>query len=249
MSAHDGRPALLVVMGTSGSGKSTFGAALAHSLSIPFVDGDDLHPTANVEKMSRGEALTDQDRLPWLESIREKGIQLTHPVLRQSASLRERSSHDEPLHAEEKVREMAEVLETSKQGSHPTQAGQDSEGASRHSEDGSGEFADRRGSVARACVIACSALKRSYRDLLRGDEAKGDIHVIHIYLRVTEEELKRRMHQRKGHFMKESMLDSQLSTLQDPEGEPDTVIIQDGPLEEEVQKAKQQLQKMLHLHT
>ncbi len=59
----------LVVMGVSGSGKSTVGAALAQRLRVPFADADDLHPPANIEKMSRGEALDDADRHPWLEVI------------------------------------------------------------------------------------------------------------------------------------------------------------------------------------
>jgi gluconokinase len=62
-------PPLLVVMGVSGSGKSTVGAALAQRLAVPFVDADDLHPAANIAKMTRGEALDDADRGPWLEII------------------------------------------------------------------------------------------------------------------------------------------------------------------------------------
>ncbi|NYD43148.1 gluconokinase [Nocardioides panaciterrulae] len=60
---------LVVVMGVSGSGKSTIGAALAQRLGVPFVDADDLHPEANIDKMSRGEPLDDHDRHPWLETI------------------------------------------------------------------------------------------------------------------------------------------------------------------------------------
>jgi gluconokinase len=60
---------LLVVMGVSGSGKSTVGAALAQRLRVPFADADDFHPEANIAKMSRGEALDDSDRWPWLEVI------------------------------------------------------------------------------------------------------------------------------------------------------------------------------------
>jgi gluconokinase len=56
-------------MGVSGSGKSTVGAALAQRLAVPFVDADDLHPAANIAKMSRGEPLDDEDRRPWLETI------------------------------------------------------------------------------------------------------------------------------------------------------------------------------------
>lgn len=59
----------IVVMGVSGAGKSTVGAALAKRLRVPFLDADDLHPQANIDKMTAGEALTDEDRYPWLERV------------------------------------------------------------------------------------------------------------------------------------------------------------------------------------
>lgn len=59
----------LVVMGVSGSGKSTVGAALAQRLRVPFADADDFHPPANIAKMTAGHALDDSDRHPWLEAI------------------------------------------------------------------------------------------------------------------------------------------------------------------------------------
>lgn len=62
---------LLVVMGVSGSGKSTIGAALAQRLGVPFADADDFHPPANIAKMSAGHPLDDHDRYPWLEAIGE----------------------------------------------------------------------------------------------------------------------------------------------------------------------------------
>jgi carbohydrate kinase (thermoresistant glucokinase family) len=64
-------PSPIVVMGVSGSGKSTVGAALAHRLGMPFADADTLHPEANIAKMSAGEPLTDEDRYPWLEAVGE----------------------------------------------------------------------------------------------------------------------------------------------------------------------------------
>ncbi len=60
---------IVVLMGVSGSGKSTVGKVLAESLGWPFVDADDYHPLANVEKMRRGEPLNDADRRPWLEAL------------------------------------------------------------------------------------------------------------------------------------------------------------------------------------
>jgi gluconokinase len=59
----------IVVMGVSGSGKSTVGAALAQRMRVPFADADDFHPPANIAKMTAGQALDDNDRYPWLEAI------------------------------------------------------------------------------------------------------------------------------------------------------------------------------------
>ena len=64
-------PSPIVVMGVSGSGKSTVGSALAQRLRVPFVDADTLHPPSNIAKMSAGEPLTDEDRYPWLERVGE----------------------------------------------------------------------------------------------------------------------------------------------------------------------------------
>jgi carbohydrate kinase (thermoresistant glucokinase family) len=66
---HREPPLVIVLMGVSGSGKSTVGAELSHALSWPFRDADSFHPAANVEKMSRGVPLTDADRWPWLDAI------------------------------------------------------------------------------------------------------------------------------------------------------------------------------------
>ncbi|WP_051486092.1 gluconokinase [Nocardioides sp. J54] len=66
---HHGGAPLIVVMGVSGSGKSTVGAALAQRLGVPYEDADDLHPQANIDKMTAGVPLDDDDRRPWLEQI------------------------------------------------------------------------------------------------------------------------------------------------------------------------------------
>lgn len=63
---------ILVLMGVSGSGKTTVGKALAADLGWTFLDADDFHPEANVEKMKRGEPLTDEDRAPWLKELRQR---------------------------------------------------------------------------------------------------------------------------------------------------------------------------------
>lgn len=61
----------IVVMGVSGSGKSTIGVALAEHLAMPYADADDFHPQANIDKMSKGHPLDDNDRMPWLAAIGE----------------------------------------------------------------------------------------------------------------------------------------------------------------------------------
>ncbi|QXO17556.1 MULTISPECIES: gluconokinase [Vibrio] len=66
----------IIVMGVSGCGKSTIGAKIAQRLNAKFIDGDDLHPRANIEKMRRGEPLDDNDRAPWLERIRDAAFSL-----------------------------------------------------------------------------------------------------------------------------------------------------------------------------
>ncbi|WP_051732447.1 gluconokinase [Kitasatospora phosalacinea] len=62
-------PTVVVVMGVAASGKSTLGRVLAHRRGVPFVEGDGLHPTANIARMSAGEALDDEDRGPWLDAV------------------------------------------------------------------------------------------------------------------------------------------------------------------------------------
>jgi gluconokinase len=69
MTQTDRKPHAIIVMGVSGSGKTSVGRTLAEALSLRFIEGDELHPPVNVEKMSRGIALTDEDRAPWLDLI------------------------------------------------------------------------------------------------------------------------------------------------------------------------------------
>jgi carbohydrate kinase (thermoresistant glucokinase family) len=69
MASADPNPVVLVIMGVSGSGKSTIASLLSDRLGWPFEEGDSLHPEANVEKMAAGHPLTDEDRWPWLEKV------------------------------------------------------------------------------------------------------------------------------------------------------------------------------------
>jgi len=135
-------------MGVSGAGKTTVGLAAAARADVRFLDADDLHGEANVEKMRSGIPLTDDDRAPWLDAV--------------AASLRD----DAP------------------------------------------------------CIMACSALRRAYRDRLRRDAP----HTVFVLLRASRQLLAERLAGRTGHFMTERLLDSQLATLDDPED--DEVVIE-----------------------
>ncbi|PWL38646.1 gluconate kinase [Flagellimonas aquimarina] len=133
-----------VIMGVSGTGKSTIGKLLSKTLQIPFFDGDDFHPEANIKKMKAGNPLNDDDRKGWLIRLNEL--------------------------------------------------------AKEHKSQGA--------------IIACSALKKSYRDILLED-MKGSLEF--IYLKGSFELIKSRLESRKGHFMPLKLLKSQFDTLEAPE--------------------------------
>lgn len=147
------RPAAIIVMGVSGSGKSTIGALLAERLGWPFADADGFHPPENVTKMASGQPLTDADRWPWLDAI---------------------AAHI---------------------------------GAAR----GTGQ----------PVVVACSALRRAYRDRLRAGH--GDL--IFLHLSGAPEVIAARQSARQGHFMPPSLMASQFATLEDTGDEPDALAV------------------------
>lgn len=237
MSSTPRPPTLLIVMGTSGSGKSTVGAALSSALECPFVDGDDLHPASNVDKMSHGHPLTDSDREPWLLKIRQTGLQL---AITQTDSTLPHSKETEST-AGSQVRKLAEIYETS----HQTTTSKDLAAHHQHQRSAqSGGISNEQqvqGSSKHLAIIACSSLKLIYRRLLRGTissfadpatttpeseaELPTDLKVIHIYLDLSKELLEQRMANRKGHFMKLDMLYSQLNTLQKPEEDKELAVV------------------------
>jgi gluconokinase len=137
-------PCALIVMGVSGSGKSTIADQLAKRIGWSYEDGDKFHPASNVAKMKAGHPLTDEDRWPWLRAI---------------------------------AGEIDRVCQT---GEH--------------------------------VVIACSALKRVYRDILV--HGRNDVRI--VYLDGTQQLIADRLAKRKGHFMPPDLLPSQFRTLEPP---------------------------------
>lgn len=144
---------VLVLMGVSGSGKTTVGRQLAQTLGWEWMEGDALHPPANIAKMSAGVALTDEDRWPWLESV--------------AATI-----------------------------------------------DGWRE-------AGKSGVVACSALRRAYRDILIGD--RPDMAL--VYLRGDRALIGGRLAARQSHFMPAALLDSQFATLEPPAPEEDAIVV------------------------
>ncbi|ORY85321.1 P-loop containing nucleoside triphosphate hydrolase protein [Leucosporidium creatinivorum] len=225
------KPCLIIVMGTSGCGKSSAGLAVAQELGLAFVDGDDLHPAANVAKMSRGEPLNDEDRIPWLHTIRRAAILLTSPTGLSALSHPSPAEGSAPLASEGVSGDLHHVLSKV----HPSTL-----------ENGAKMLKRERKGV----VVGCSALRVCYRDLLRGKEAKmreglevpaaedQELETYFIYLHGTRPLLLNRMTSRPGHFFKASMLDSQLATLEppSPETEEGVAVIRLGQGEGEAQE-------------
>jgi gluconokinase len=149
---------IVIVMGTTGSGKTTIGSLLAKRMGWKFVDADDFHPPSNVEKMKQGIPLTDADRQPWLKALHDKIVEWT---------------------------------------------------------------AEKR-----SVVLACSALKQSYRDELR---ASSDVKF--VYLKGSYQLFRERVLARKGHFAKQDLLASQFATLEEP---TDAIIVDATPSPEQI---------------
>ncbi len=136
---------ILLLMGVTGSGKTTVGKLLAQRLDWPFLDADDYHPAENIAKMRRGVPLTDADREPWLAAIHAELLQL----------------------------------------------------AAKNQD----------------AVLACSALKQSYRETLA---AGLDLRI--CYLKATYSEVAARLQSRTGHFAGEAILAGQFADLEEPRG-------------------------------
>lgn len=135
---------IYIVMGVSGAGKTIIGQKLARRMELPFYDGDNFHPQANIQKMESGKPLDDDDRRPWLETLARKSVEW-----------------------------------------------QKSGGA----------------------VLACSALKKKYRQMLTTQQEAQ-----FIYLKGTIPLIAERIADRTDHFMPEELLQSQFETLEEPSG-------------------------------
>jgi gluconokinase len=165
---------IVIVMGVSGSGKTTVAGGLARREGWILLEGDSFHPPANIAKMKAGSPLTDDDRGPWLRLIAAK---------------------EDELRA----------------------AGQ-------------------------SAVVACSALKRAYRDILIGDRSDAVL----VYLRGSKDLIAGRMKARKDHFMPPALLDSQFAALEEP-GQDEQPIVTDigGPPEAVVEDVMRKLKEHL----
>lgn len=164
-------PLHVVVMGVSGTGKSVVGNEVAAELRTRLLEGDDYHPRSNIEKMSSGTPLDDDDRRPWLQRL-------------------------------------AEVL------ARDHEAGNDS-------------------------VLACSALRRTYRDILRGELPDGSVFFLHLH--ADYDVLENRMRSR-AHFMPVSLLRSQFETLEPLEPDEHGIRVDVAlPLDEVVGEARDSL--------
>jgi gluconokinase len=162
---------IVIVFGVSGAGKTTIGKRLSHELGWHFYEADDFHSRANIEKMRRGVPLTDEDRWPWLENLREL---------------------------------LQRCIEASENA-----------------------------------VLACSALKRAYRERLRvSDEVKF------VFLRGDYALIEKQLRRRHGHFMNPVLLRSQFADLEEPKPDEGALTIELGRTPEEL---VEEIKTKLHL--
>ena len=152
---------ILIIFGVSGAGKTTVGKLLARELGWSFIEADDFHPAANIEKMRSGHPLTDKDRWPWLEQLRQQ--------------------------------------------------------------------IERSFSAGENAVLACSTLKRAYRDRLRvSDEVKF------VFLSGDYALVEKQLRSRHGHFMNAALLQSQFDDLEEPKADENVLTIELGRTPEEI---------------
>ncbi|TKX27552.1 gluconokinase-like protein [Elsinoe australis] len=198
-----------IVTGPAGCGKTTVASFIAGRYSVPYLEGDTFHPPANIEKMAAGHPLTDSDRWDWLARVRDAAVVTLEGGAETTAA----------DGAEVKATEAVDVrTATTGNGAAASVDPQAVRGVNGHG--------DQR---PRAVVVTCSALKKSYRDILRDVRGAKRVKVHFVYLSLPEEVLFQRVRERVGHYMKESMVRSQIEDLEVPdEGERrrDTVVVE-----------------------
>ena len=162
---------IVIIFGVSGAGKTTIGKLLAEELGWRFFEADDFHPRANIDKMQRGIPLTDEDRWPWLERLRE--------------------------------------------------------------------LISRCVAASENAVLACSALKRKYREHLR---VSPDVKL--VFLHGDYALIEKQLHNRRGHFMDPALLRSQFADLEEPQRDERVLTIELGRTPQELVK---EIKTKLHL--
>lgn len=196
----------------SGSGKSTLAKNIADRLGFPFIDGDDHHPRSNIEKMSRGEALDDQDRLPWLSHLREVGIRkVEEEVLRRRGS----DQSGEMIDVGE-LEDVGVVLVCSSLKGFYRQI--------------------LRGNlkVEQAHEGAGPAGETVYQlQEVDKETSPPPPQTCFVWIKGDKETLRDRLSKRQNHFFKAELLDSQFDASEPPEGEPDVVVVPLGPSTQE----------------
>jgi len=217
------------VQGVAGTGKTTLAKALSKTLRLPYIEGDELHPPANIAKMSAGQPLTDADREPWLALLRTTA---EHLVAEQQKEGRPDANPD-PEHVHEPS--CSRPLSPSESDPPRRRAG---------------------------ALITCSALRKYYRDILRGKLRPGLPAPLHpldppappatlptyfVFIEGKRGLLLDRVSKRQGHYMKANMVDSQLETLESPEGEEGVVKVDmDESTEEQVKRVLEELSQTSH---
>ena len=191
----------------SGSGKSTLARSIADRLGFPFIDGDDHHPRNNIEKMSRGEALDDQDRLPWLCHLREVGIRKVEEEVR-----RRNDQSGEMIALGEEVGVV--LVCSSLKGFHR-------------------QILRGKFKVEHDPEVASLGGTAYQLQEVDSETSPPPPQTRFVWIKGDKETLKDRLSKRQNHFFKPELLDSQFEALEPPEGEPDVVVVPLGPSTQE----------------